>query len=347
MDIIFQDNNAAKFSISQHGMGTRSWISFLTFAAYVDWHTENVKKDDDEAENFVILTMEEPEAHLHPQAQRHLYNQVQEFQGQKIISTHSPSVLAQASLENIIHFTKPDGKTSAKRFNSSTYTSEELNKIRREVINTRGELLFSNAIVLCEGITEEQALPVFFEEYFGTKPVFCGINIIGIGGQNYKIFLNLIKDFNIKWFIFSDGEERTVNTIRKAIEVLSDVTLETLSNIIILDEGTNYEKYLIKSGYCDDMIKAINAFENNDDFFSNYAKSYNGDLPSKASDKEKKEYILLKLCQNHKAKYAFCIAEYITNNAVKTKCIPAKIKDLFSAIHDILHLIPQEEYRHD
>ena len=49
-----------------------------------------------------------------------------------------------------------------KRFNVGQFTPEELNRIEREVINTRGELLFSNAIVLCEGTTEEQAIPIYF-----------------------------------------------------------------------------------------------------------------------------------------------------------------------------------------
>jgi putative ATP-dependent endonuclease of OLD family len=44
MDIIFKDGASAEFSISQHGMGTRSWISFLTLAAYVDWQIGNAKK---------------------------------------------------------------------------------------------------------------------------------------------------------------------------------------------------------------------------------------------------------------------------------------------------------------
>jgi putative ATP-dependent endonuclease of OLD family len=43
---------------------------------------------------------------------------------------------------------------------------EELRKIYREVIHSKGELLFATAIVLSEGESEAQALPLLFETYF-------------------------------------------------------------------------------------------------------------------------------------------------------------------------------------
>ena len=101
MDIIFRDGEAARLSVSQHGMGTRSWISFLTLGAYVDWEKQSLLKDDPDADSYIMLTMEEPEAHLHPQAQQKLYSQLCQFSGQKIISTHSPSVVAQANLKDL------------------------------------------------------------------------------------------------------------------------------------------------------------------------------------------------------------------------------------------------------
>ena len=370
LDIVFQDTNAAKFSISQHGMGTRSWISFLTLSAYVEWHDENIKKEDEDAEIFVILTMEEPEAHLHPQAQRHLYDQIRQFKGQKIISTHSQNVLAQANLSDIIHFFKEDGRTITNRFNSKLYNDEEMNRINREVINTRGELLFSHAIVLCEGITEEQALPIFFEEYFGMNPIFCGINIIGIGGQNYKTFLNLIRDFRIKWYIFSDGEKKAIKSIQEAITVITSDSLKNMKNIFIIDNNESYEKYLITSGYTALMIEAINEYENDTEYFNKFLLSHNNTSAGrKKTDKPKcktcgqdiyediiREYsgddgkskALLDCCINSgsKTKYASVIAQKIIKHADVSRRIPPKIKTLFSVMSSDLHIDPKEEYRY-
>lgn len=55
MDVIFRDGEAARLSVSQHGMGTRSWISFLTLGAYVDWEKQHLVEDDPESESYICL----------------------------------------------------------------------------------------------------------------------------------------------------------------------------------------------------------------------------------------------------------------------------------------------------
>lgn len=382
MDVTFKDGVGACFSVSQHGLGTRSWISFLTLDAYVDWSTEKVKADDADAENYVMLTLEEPEAHLHPQAQRQLYSQILGFNGQKIISTHSPNVLAQAEMSDIIHFIKVNGETKAVRFNMKDYTEEDINKIKREVINTRGDLLFSSAIVLCEGITEEQALPIYFKEYFGTEPTFCGINIIGIGGQNYQSFLKLIKDLGIKWFIFSDGESNTIKTVKKAIKVISDTDSANMPNVIILDNNEDYEQHLLNSGYGQMMVDGINkshtdtsdeqqndenSQQNRKTFFETYIENNNhtscgrhktNKPPCKTCGQDIYEdsirnydgsdgynRAIYDCCtgRNAKARYACYIADEIVDH----KMIPPKVKDLFNEMAKQLNLEVRREYRED
>lgn len=369
MDIVYRDGAAAKFSIAQHGMGTRSWISFLTLGAYVDWYNEKIKLDDEDAENYVMLTMEEPEAHLHPQAQRQLYSEISKFNGQKIISTHSPSIIAQADLGDIIYISKSQGMTKAKHFNIEQYNPEELKRIEREVINTRGELMFSNAVVLCEGITEEQALPIYFKEYFGLEPICCGVNIIGIGGQNYKTFLNLIKDLEIPWFIFSDGEQDTKKTVKKAVDAETVEALSEMTNIIILDNGYDYEKYLISEGYMDTIISAINICEDNDAYFDNFLNSNNhtsaGRKPSSSppcqtcgqqiyinternydgADGRKNAVYDCCTGKKAKAKYATFVAETIIALEDTNKRIPSKIKSLLKEIGQLLNLTEKEVYK--
>lgn len=360
MDIIFRDGEAARLSVSQHGMGTRSWISFLTLGAYVDWEKQRLLEDDAEADSYIVLTMEEPEAHLHPQAQQKLYSQLCRFSGQKIISTHSPNIVAQADLKDLVHFEKFNGKTSAHRFNASEYTQEERNRIKREVISSHGELLFSKAIVLCEGITEEQALPIYFREYFGIEPAFCGINIIGIGGQNYKSFLSLIKSFNIQWYIFSDGETSTINTVKKAVEDVFGLTFEYCNNVIVLDNQEDYERHLLNAGYETEIIEAIGAHEGDPDFVLKYAQTRDHTIERREkanlpkcptchqdiyravirdySGSEGWRNAIYDCCTSKqaKAKYAAAVAEKIVSAEDECRRIPPKVKELLVAMYSVM-----------
>ena len=360
MDVVFRDGNAARLSVSQHGMGTRSWISFLTLGAYVDWEKQRLIEDDPESESYIMLTMEEPEAHLHPQAQQKLYSQLCNFSGQKIISTHSPSVVSQANLENLIHFEKTNGRTTAHNFDAGNYTQDEKNRIRREVISSRGELLFSKAIVLCEGVTEEQALPIFFREKFDIEPSFCGISIIGIGGQNYKTFLSLIKDFNINWFIFSDGETQTIKTVTKAIRDVFNADIQTFPNVIILDNGEDYERHLLNSGYEAEIVSAICEYEGDPEFVNNYIHKRDHtsagrektdqpecptchqpiyrDIIRNYSGDEGYRQAIYDCCtaKQAKAKYATEVAEKIVSISDENRRIPPKIKSLLDAMSFIV-----------
>lgn len=360
MDVVFRNGNAARLSVSQHGMGTRSWISFLTLGAYVDWEKQRLIEDDPESESYIMLTMEEPEAHLHPQAQQKLYSQLCNFSGQKIISTHSPSVVSQANLENLIHFEKTNGRTTAHNFDAGNYTQDEKNRIRREVISSRGELLFSKAIVLCEGVTEEQALPIFFREKFDIEPSFCGISIIGIGGQNYKTFLSLIKDFNINWFIFSDGETQTIKTVTKAIRDVFNADIQTFPNVIILDNGEDYERHLLNSGYEAEIVSAICEYEGDPEFVNNYIHKRDHtsagrektdqpecptchqpiyrDIIRNYSGDEGYRQAIYDCCtaKQAKAKYATEVAEKIVSISDENRRIPPKIKSLLDAMSFIV-----------
>ena len=369
MDITFKEDETAPFSVMQHGMGTRSWISFLTLGAYVDFFHRSIKEDDEEADDLVLLSLEEPEAHLHPQAQRQIYQQLESFKGQKIVSTHSASILAQADLDNIIYFKKIHGKTYAKRFNKSNYKANEIAKIEREVINTHGELIFSSAIVLCEGITEEQALPIFFKEFFGIEPIFLGINIIGIGGKNYKTYLRFFKELELPWYIFSDGESDAKKCVINAIKIVTEELYETLTNVIVIENGFDYEKMLIKNGNKDEIIAATNDINGNDNYYTDYIGKLNGDVKPKRRKTDKppctlcgqdiyedvieeidglgEDEIKLYRCMiasDGKAKYATTVAQYIVKSKEVEKRFPKEILKLLLQIEKDFKLQRRSEY---
>jgi len=358
MDIVMKDGGA-NFSISQNGHGTRSWISFLTLSAFVENQSNKIKDEDEEAEQYAMLTMEEPEAHLHPQAQRQLFAQMQDFTGQKIISTHSPSIIAQSILADAVYFYKENGRTIAKRYKALDGTEpvdDNMDEyILREVINTRADILFSSAVILCEGITEELALPIFFHKHFGCAPFAHGVSIVNIGGAGkYLPYLTLLKNFNIPWAIFSDGESDAITAVSSAVTTVFNVDYTVCSNVVILDDGQEYETYLINEGYGEAMIEAICEYEEDEDYLSNYMARMQGqhrkpkiaeklglertDIVRNYDGEAGRNIALKEMCLGGKTIYALPVAKKIVLHTDVNKRIPTKIKSLFDELKNMLGL---------
>ena len=114
MEVSFQDNGSDTFSMEYHGMGTRSWASILSFGAFIKWEA---KENENIQGYFPILALEEPEAHLHPNAQRSLYQQLKNIHGQKIVSTHSPYVVGQAQWNEVRYFQKKSDTVNVNQIN--------------------------------------------------------------------------------------------------------------------------------------------------------------------------------------------------------------------------------------
>ena len=259
----FGETDKSSFSMEYHGMGTRSWASMLTVKAFTELLAKN---HEEEAEPFFpVMAAEEPEAHLHPNAQRTLYRQLVDVPGQVIISTHSPYIAGLAELHEIRSLSKRKNSVQIYQLRDE-FEGDDLRRLKREVVHSRGELLFSKAIVLSEGETEEQALPELFGAYAGRHPFSLGINFVGVNGSGakYRPFLILAKDLNIPVFIFSDGEPKTIKDLKKNYEKVFGVTdIEKANNITILD-GTDFEGYLLSQGLRDLIEKTINEVEGED-----------------------------------------------------------------------------------
>lgn len=257
LGVQFSDSNGSSFPLESHGMGTRSWASLLSFQAYVSW---TAKLSADGGLPFhPVLFLEEPEAHLHPNAQRAVHDQLSQGPGQRIVSTHSPYIAGQAELGELLHFSKRGAETQVRRLPVSNLQPEEERKIRREVMRSRGELLFAQAVVLFEGETEEQALPMFARHHWGRHPFERGVSFVGVGGDgNYLPFLRIFEAMGIPWFILSDGEPNSRARVERALTQLALTSPDP--RIVTLPNDRAIEGYLLDEGYDSELRSAVIAF---------------------------------------------------------------------------------------
>ena len=344
-------NRENSFSMEYHGMGTRSWTSLLTFKAFVLQHkfvTESKGKLFSP-----IITIEEPEAHLHPDAQKRLFSQITDMPGQKIISTHSPYIAACADLSELRNIYKKNEKIQVGKIDISLLSPEDKRKLRLKVINTHGDILFAKALVFFEGDTEEQALPIFADSFFSNSYISLGINFIGVGGNGkYKPFILLAEAMNIPWYIFSDGE---VATKRKVLETLNDTLdkqeeeLSSFSNVFVIKDNANYEQMLINENYLEEVERAIVSLLGESclqKYIDQHNKEFNNYL-LKEKDDDRKHIIFSNLSpegknkaiegimKKHKVQLAPIVAENICSCS---RGIPSLIKEMFEKIKGDLSL---------
>lgn len=248
----FATVGAQAFPLVKHGMGTRSLAALLTFRAFTTWRQKNAKEN----EVHPMLGLEEPESHLHPQAQRALFKLIEQIPGQRIVSTHSPYIVSQAQIVNLRHFRKEGANTVVSQMDTRSLSAEDIRKIDRMVIQTRGDILYARALVFFEGETEEQAFPVFAERYWGRHINELGISFVGVSGAgNYLPFLRLATSFSIPWYLFSDGEAPTVQKVRKDLAAVGHP--DPCPNLFIIPDGQNFEQYIVTACNKEALINMI------------------------------------------------------------------------------------------
>ena len=363
LDIYITQNASSSIPIANLGLGTRSRAVFASLKTIV-----NKKINDaNETPYFCMIAFEEPESHIHPHSQRQLVRDFAGIQGQRIVTTHSPYILSSSNLNNLIYVALRRAETRFSSLSSLGLTAEAIRHIERFVLNTRGELLFANAVILAEGETEEQALQVFFKEFFEHEPYELGVSFIGVGGKNYLPFLRVLESIGANWYIFSDGETAAINDLKSAMQQLKNLPdkpdLSQYDNIIVLNNSHDFETYLLDENYENEIILAINEYEgiededHQDPYFDYFMQQHHGEsmsprstgTPCESCGQMIKERLLRDYCSQGgreraicdcmkagKTKYAVPIAKKICSNCTDERKYPPKIKTLFDKIRNCL-----------
>lgn len=306
----FGESDKNSFSMEYHGMGTRSWASMLTVKAFTELLT---KKHEEEAEPFFpILAAEEPEAHLHPNAQRTLFKQLQDNPGQVIISTHSPYLVGMSDLKNLRGLSQKSRVSKTFQLFEGL-DPEDINILHREIMRFRGELLFSKALILFEGVTEEQIIPAMFHAYFGKSSFSLGVTCISVAGKNYPPFIKMAISFGIHVIIISDNDGNTRNEIESQIRKIRQNTSLALPDnefyLSFLSVGNDIEAELVHVlALRDEVIESLVKTETRGSDNANYVQAKTAELNALSND------VLVDRMRSSKASYAGFLADVIARN---------------------------------
>lgn len=173
------DSGTGSLPIRLHGAGARSLASLQVQGVLYD---RLLGADGGSMRPHPVTLVEEPEAHLHPQAAAELPGLLSTIQGQVIASTHSTHVVTSTTHRSVrllreagdslhvVDLGPGEGNDpSVPRLLRPDLYSEEIEKIKRLVERPFGEVLFSSAIVVGDGATERALLPGLLRHALGSR----------------------------------------------------------------------------------------------------------------------------------------------------------------------------------
>jgi putative ATP-dependent endonuclease of the OLD family len=208
---IFEASGPTLFNIAEGGQGVQSSVTMAALRAFAAV-----------AGGRLFLIADEPEAYLHPLAQRALRSVFEGMAGggtQVILTTHSPHFVSVRHLNGLHKVWMESGETRVLPFNVSGMldhreargiergTAEGVTgRLTRALTVEAGEALFAQLAVLCEGESEAMSLPIWAEA-LGHNIARDGISVVPAQGKFSMIQLaDFFATLEIPTYIIFDSD---------------------------------------------------------------------------------------------------------------------------------------------
>jgi putative ATP-dependent endonuclease of the OLD family len=151
----------------------------------------------DDQDNFPLLLIEEPEAHVHAQRQLRLIQYLQKIvesqddranKPQIIITTHSPNLASEIDLNNLVIIRS--GKAFSTADGETELDSNDYKFLARFLDVTKANLFFARGVMIVEGDAENILMPTL-AKCIGKDFTEHGVSMVNVGGVGLRRYAKI------------------------------------------------------------------------------------------------------------------------------------------------------------
>ncbi len=204
LNILVSTSVGFNIPIFNNGLGYNNLIYISLLLAKMQSNKEISYMGTTNAKAFSVLSIEEPEAHLHPELQYQFLDFLRQNIADKkvkqvFITSHSPSLTAKVKLDELCCLFKDHRHKVNAYYPRKIYASEPKSKkfVQRYLDATRADMLFAGKILFVEGLAEQILIPVFVnllgynQDWLSQQAI-----VINIAGRYFDHFLKMYDGTN-------------------------------------------------------------------------------------------------------------------------------------------------------
>ena len=272
LKLIVESETGIKLPASQNGLGYNNLIYISLLLAKMQKNASGEYLGSN-SKVFSILSIEEPEAHLHPNMQYKFIKFLNENKKNKVrqifITSHSPNITASVDIDDIIVLCKENEEITiaypGRTFSDDKDDIESKNYVKRFIDVTKADMFFARRLIFVEGLAEQLLIPEF-ARMLNCDLVDEHISIINVGGRYFKHFLKL---FDIKNSNYAINKKvvciTDLDPMRK--EKIDDSSWKSCLPLLLDNEKDKYEYTTCSNKIVDEYTS-----RNNDDMIRVYSQ---------------------------------------------------------------------------
>ena len=324
--VVGAGNGRAALPLRLQGLGIRSLAALRVFHALCELRVGV----DQGVRPQLITLLEEPEAHLHPQAQSAMNSFIRELPGQVVVATHSSVLIGETDLQAVRILRSTSEGTAVHKLERAT--AKKLAVFRRYISRPLGELFFARMVVLVDGTAERITLPVLLNPLLGRDIAGVGVTILDMEGPSKEWVKKVVEALDalggIPWIVFVDNDSAGLDAIHGCLG--SDgMQLSVSHPQVVVSGNKQLEQLLLDAGYGPEVEIVANEY-----------------APRLSPDAENGEPLLPPYAPSVDAKYLAFLrkskgwaGELIAREALRCgKAAPASVVDLAGRIRAALGL---------